>query len=251
MNNNREMENSDDEYSDMPPLEDAIDLPENSGIFLISRIPSSNSSGSPGSTTRTSSPDLGEDYESTYTFDDRESRRMISRIAGLLAINRMQSSGSPIFHTDCSICHQYENAVINHVQDRGINTHDSSHEETRGILRIAEEIWLEHLVESYQDYLRERERAREIMERSMDEAAPPPKRATEEEIFSLETGIYNLKDTLSCCICLNDIEEGEKFTKTYCSHFFHKDCVERWLKENVKCPVCRRNSITGEIIDEP
>ena len=41
-----------------------------------------------------------------------------------------------------------------------------------------------------------------------------------------------------CAICLEDIEECDKFT-TLCGHNFHKECIELWLIKKTKCPICR------------
>lgn len=49
-----------------------------------------------------------------------------------------------------------------------------------------------------------------------------------------------------CAICLEDLNE---FIPTrcihVCKHFFCKECLEAWLKENKTCPICIRR------VDEP
>jgi len=47
-------------------------------------------------------------------------------------------------------------------------------------------------------------------------------------------------DNAKCCaICLSDFEGGDKLRVMPCSHRFHKDCVDEWLKVNASCPSCR------------
>jgi hypothetical protein len=44
----------------------------------------------------------------------------------------------------------------------------------------------------------------------------------------------------SCNICLEDFKRAEKLLQVKsCKHVFHTDCIEKWLKENRTCPVCR------------
>lgn len=50
--------------------------------------------------------------------------------------------------------------------------------------------------------------------------------------------IYLLVEPTKCPICLEDFEEGEKFRKIKCKHTFCDECLEDWLEENKKCPVC-------------
>merc|ERR1719419_950429 len=51
-----------------------------------------------------------------------------------------------------------------------------------------------------------------------------------------------------CCICLEvmDVEEGQLYTISDCSHTFHKACITRWNMERDTCPICR-GSIPNEL----
>ncbi|ESQ48924.1 hypothetical protein EUTSA_v10022203mg [Eutrema salsugineum] len=43
-----------------------------------------------------------------------------------------------------------------------------------------------------------------------------------------------------CCICLGGFEEGEKMkVLPPCRHCYHCECVDRWLKTESTCPLCR------------
>ena len=44
-----------------------------------------------------------------------------------------------------------------------------------------------------------------------------------------------------CAICLCDYEDDEELRKMKCGHYFHKDCVDEWLKLNRNCPLCKRD----------
>uniref|UniRef100_A0A1A9VZV0 RING-type domain-containing protein n=1 Tax=Glossina brevipalpis TaxID=37001 RepID=A0A1A9VZV0_9MUSC len=44
----------------------------------------------------------------------------------------------------------------------------------------------------------------------------------------------------SCTICLNDFQAND-FTRTLkCNHKFHVICIDKWLKNNDTCPICRQ-----------
>ncbi|KAF9426750.1 hypothetical protein BGZ76_002628 [Entomortierella beljakovae] len=43
-----------------------------------------------------------------------------------------------------------------------------------------------------------------------------------------------------CAICLYDFEDGDELRHLYCDHFFHRNCVDRWLSKNPHCPKCKR-----------
>lgn len=42
-----------------------------------------------------------------------------------------------------------------------------------------------------------------------------------------------------CCICLAKYAENDELRELPCSHFFHVVCVDKWLKINASCPLCK------------
>ncbi|KAI3692638.1 hypothetical protein L6452_32459 [Arctium lappa] len=42
-----------------------------------------------------------------------------------------------------------------------------------------------------------------------------------------------------CCICLAKYANNDELRELPCSHFFHKNCVDKWLKINASCPLCK------------
>ncbi|GFP81497.1 E3 ubiquitin-protein ligase at4g11680 [Phtheirospermum japonicum] len=49
-----------------------------------------------------------------------------------------------------------------------------------------------------------------------------------------------------CCICLAKYVNNDELRELPCSHFFHKECVDKWLKINASCPLCKAE--VGETI---
>jgi len=87
--------------------------------------------------------------------------------------------------------------------------------------------------------------------------APPPEMdMTYEELSNLEpvyvgsTSINNLPtckhdgtplpgEQTKCPVCLCEFEEGEDLKSLPCVHFFHKECIDRWLMVGHSCPMCK------------
>ncbi|XP_019052944.1 PREDICTED: E3 ubiquitin-protein ligase At1g63170-like isoform X2 [Nelumbo nucifera] len=42
-----------------------------------------------------------------------------------------------------------------------------------------------------------------------------------------------------CCICLARYANNDELRELPCSHFFHRECVDKWLKINALCPLCK------------
>ncbi|PPR94091.1 hypothetical protein GOBAR_AA26574 [Gossypium barbadense] len=48
-----------------------------------------------------------------------------------------------------------------------------------------------------------------------------------------------VEEGYDCSICLEKFKEEEEGSEMPCKHVFHSDCVEKWLRINRSCPVCR------------
>ncbi|RZC58227.1 hypothetical protein C5167_005527 [Papaver somniferum] len=53
-----------------------------------------------------------------------------------------------------------------------------------------------------------------------------------------EARIISWKDAV-CSICLGKYADNEELKELPCAHFFHVDCVDKWLKKNDSCPLCK------------
>ena len=49
----------------------------------------------------------------------------------------------------------------------------------------------------------------------------------------------SVDDSLRCTICLEDIVDGSVMRLLPCTHKFHRDCIDSWLKQRAACPSCQ------------
>lgn len=42
-----------------------------------------------------------------------------------------------------------------------------------------------------------------------------------------------------CGICYCDYAQGDKIRILFCSHRFHESCIDKWFKDDEKCPLCK------------
>lgn len=72
---------------------------------------------------------------------------------------------------------------------------------------------------------------------------PQEEKVTEEQLAE-NTYVYRSEVAYqdNCAICQDAMLAGQE-TRTIlaCSHCFHRECVDRWLVEHVRCPTCRRD----------
>lgn len=57
----------------------------------------------------------------------------------------------------------------------------------------------------------------------------------------------------ACCICLAKYENNDELRELPCSHLFHRECVDKWLKINALCPLCKNEvgePVTGSVSGE-
>ena len=45
----------------------------------------------------------------------------------------------------------------------------------------------------------------------------------------------------ACTICLIDFAPEDQVAQLKCSHVYHQECMNQWIKENASCPLCRDN----------
>jgi hypothetical protein len=77
----------------------------------------------------------------------------------------------------------------------------------------------------------------------------PSRGAQQVEIDALgehefETDEMSMTDA-RCAICLVEYSAHEKLRTLRCSHHFHKECIDLWLKNNKNCPLCQQNISTA------
>lgn len=45
----------------------------------------------------------------------------------------------------------------------------------------------------------------------------------------------------NCAICITPLENNNIVRKLSCNHKFHHNCIDKWLEDKHKCPICRYN----------
>lgn len=70
-------------------------------------------------------------------------------------------------------------------------------------------------------------------------------KGAERDVISRTTSVLKYSPALQdhptgmgCAVCLCDFEAGESLRQLPCKHFFHEQCVDRWLVRNKRCPLC-------------
>ena len=49
------------------------------------------------------------------------------------------------------------------------------------------------------------------------------------------------EDSKSCIICFYDYKEDDQIKLLGCKHYYHKKCIDAWLKISPTCPTCRKS----------
>ncbi|GBN65910.1 hypothetical protein AVEN_44373-1 [Araneus ventricosus] len=56
----------------------------------------------------------------------------------------------------------------------------------------------------------------------------------------------NAPTEFECPICLNTDDQGET-KRLPCSHEYHKTCINKWLAESRRCPLCRKSTVRASV----
>lgn len=73
--------------------------------------------------------------------------------------------------------------------------------------------------------------------------AAKPGLIQELETVAYSTTLFAGDDNLpECCICQDHFNHGDRIKKTPCGHYFHEECLGRWLENYARiCPLCRKD----------
>ena len=47
----------------------------------------------------------------------------------------------------------------------------------------------------------------------------------------------------NCVICMENFKEGDTLRTMICLHRFHRNCIDKWIKSNAICPICRKQLV--------
>eukprot|EP01024_Parvocaulis_polyphysoides_P018837 TRINITY_DN18399_c0_g1_i3.p1 TRINITY_DN18399_c0_g1~~TRINITY_DN18399_c0_g1_i3.p1 ORF type:complete len:231 (-),score=36.90 TRINITY_DN18399_c0_g1_i3:176-868(-) len=50
----------------------------------------------------------------------------------------------------------------------------------------------------------------------------------------------NEKSVEECTVCRMEYESRQEIIKLSCGHYYHSQCIRRWLENNKVCPVCQK-----------
>jgi len=68
---------------------------------------------------------------------------------------------------------------------------------------------------------------------------PPAAQKAIDELTLISIEQKHLDANDDCAICKDEYSLNEKVVQLPCQHFFHSECIVRWLKMHNQCPVCR------------
>ncbi|XP_044473298.1 RING-H2 finger protein ATL33-like isoform X2 [Mangifera indica] len=93
-------------------------------------------------------------------------------------------------------------------------------------------------------------RRRNYLQRSDSTRSTTTTTADDDAVKASETevvvGVKNEKDThvtgigTECPVCLSVLADGDEIKQlSACKHSFHASCIDKWLKSQSNCPICR------------
>lgn len=65
---------------------------------------------------------------------------------------------------------------------------------------------------------------------------------SEENIIELPILPYN-EVFDQCVICFDNFVLTDVIISTFCGHIYHQKCIEKWLRRNTLCPLCKKDQL--------
>ncbi|XP_040894479.1 probable E3 ubiquitin-protein ligase RHG1A isoform X2 [Toxotes jaculatrix] len=93
-----------------------------------------------------------------------------------------------------------------------------------------------------------------LLEFEERQGAVVSKKLSRREIQRFPTKTFqsaNSAGNTQCQICFCDYTDGEKLRMLPCFHDYHVQCIDRWLKDNTTCPICRANLADRDSLAPP
>ncbi|PRQ41646.1 putative aminoacyltransferase, E1 ubiquitin-activating enzyme [Rosa chinensis] len=110
-------------------------------------------------------------------------------------------------------------------------------EESRGLFTLEVSISREHNMYRCESCLLDRVVRESIIMAEESERVTVP--ASQSSIKKLLKKRVRVEEGEFCSVCLEEFRVGTYETSMDCSHVFHRECIERWLRQSHYCPVCR------------
>ncbi|KAK9942331.1 hypothetical protein M0R45_008002 [Rubus argutus] len=138
--------------------------------------------------------------------------------------------------------------IVDHIiagLNREIGTLGSNND--RKILALSVDIRLTHTMVCQRELVAREvrksmlKRVRMVKEEEAEEDQYCGERKKRRKVVETDDGVCMPYSSESCTICLEEFgAETDDVVCMPCSHAFHgKECIEKWLRENDHCPVCR------------
>ncbi|CAD8213231.1 unnamed protein product [Paramecium octaurelia] len=67
----------------------------------------------------------------------------------------------------------------------------------------------------------------------------PKKLRTWFDDIPILVGVEEFEQIETCAICLLELNEKNVIKILKCNHFFHQECIKKWLQLKAECPTCR------------
>lgn len=66
-------------------------------------------------------------------------------------------------------------------------------------------------------------------------------------IIKFATSMEGATGGPNCSICLSAFEPDESCRRLPCRHFYHSECIDKWLNQVNQCPLCRKEAISKDV----
>jgi len=94
-------------------------------------------------------------------------------------------------------------------------------------------------------FMLELHRFQSQMTREQQRTQQAEERNRKRQLSSIATASFTCQNVneKQCVICLEEFEEGAELKRLSCKHHYHSTCIDKWLVQNGKCPLCNSKAV--------